>query len=119
MTKKATLDDLITEVQTKGGVVTLSAEELRDRYGAERLGINVRTAISNELAGRGLAHYPRNLPDRHYELVRVYRLGSPIADLIEAVLTVDPKADAKLRKAVKGDCEKILSKIRELLDEEA
>lgn len=119
MAEFKTLDDLVAEVKDNGGVVTVAAEDLRDRYGADRLGVNVRASIANELAGRGLAHYPTPLPDRHYDLVRVYKQGSPIADLIQAVLTVDSKSDARLRRAAKGDCEKVLAKIRELLDEES
>lgn len=117
MAKNKTLDDLVREVEENSGVMTVEASALRDRYGAERLGINVRNAISKELAGRGLAHYPKILPDRQHELVRIYRQGSPVADLIDAVLNVDSRADAKLRKAAKGDSEKVVAKIRELLEE--
>ncbi len=117
MLKQKSLDDLATEINEHGGVMTVSAEVLRNRYGAERLGVNVRTGISKELAGLGVGHYPRFLPERH-DPVRVYKLGSPIADVINAVLTVDSKSDAQLRKLAKGDCEKILARIRELLDDE-
>lgn len=87
-------------------------------YGSERLGVHVRAAISKELAGRGLAHFPLELPDRQHEFVRVYRQGSPVAEIIKYVLDVDPKNDAKLRKLASGDSERIVTKIRELLDDE-
>jgi len=113
------LDDLPAHVKQSGGVVTLSAERLRDLYGADRLGRHVRAGISQELAGLGLAHYPEELPDRQHEPVRVYQQGSQVAEIIASVLNVhDPKADLRLRKAAKNDGEKVLQKIRELLDEE-
>ena len=111
------LDDLSDALQKNDGILTVTAEDLRNRYGADRLGVNVRAAISKELAGRGLAHYPTELPDRQGEQVRVYRQGSPVAEIIDAVLTVGAKADAKLRKAARADSEKVLAKIREYLDE--
>jgi hypothetical protein len=120
MLKLKKLEELLEHVKLKGDVLTCTAGELRVAYGAERLGVNVRHAISSALKSHGLDHYPSMLPDRQDEPVRVYRQGSPVAELIEAVLVLDdPKADAKLRKAAKNDCEKVLKKIRELVDEEA
>lgn len=113
-----TFEDLLQHVKTWEGVHTVSAATLRDLYGAERLGSVVRSSISRKLASMGLAHLPIELPDRQHEMVRIYMQGSPVAELIEAALGTGRTADRRLRKAARGDCEKTLKKIRELLDED-
>lgn len=86
-------------------------------FGAGRLSSGVRSAITRELLGLGLAHYPAELPDWQENPVRVFKLGSPIADLIDAVLEPGAAHDEELRAAVRGDSAEILKKIRELVQE--
>jgi hypothetical protein len=50
---------------------------------------------------------------------RVFKLGSPVAEIINAVLVVRPEKDALIRKAASSDNSKVLDRIRELLDEGA
>jgi hypothetical protein len=90
-------------------------EEVRDAYGAQRLGSNVRTGIENELASLALGHYPQRLPDSQSALVRLYRLGSPVANLIIAVLNPTEEHDEDLRRAVASSDSAILQKIKELV----
>lgn len=63
----------------------------------------------------GLGHYPAELPDWQEHQVRIYRLGSPIADLIEAALSPGSEGDIVIREASSGDAQKTLSEIRELV----
>ncbi len=109
-----TLDEVRTAVMNSGDVLTLEMRELRDAYGVDRLGPIVRANITKALSGLGLGHYPQDLPEYQHQLVRLYRLGTQIADLIDAVLTPDPAHDQELRDAISGD-KATLDKIRELV----
>lgn len=108
------LNDLVTRQQ---GVGTVQMEGLRDAFGVKRLGIHVRTQISNRLKGYGLGHFPAELPLYQEDYVRVYKLGSPVAELIQAVLQPSPDHDEKIRRAGGGDAEAILEQVRALVCE--
>ncbi|MGI8792743.1 MAG: hypothetical protein ACR2H3_06165 [Acidimicrobiales bacterium] len=47
--------------------------------------------------------------------MRVYRVSSPIGEVIESVLNVGDTADIKLRNAVGTGADKILDRVRELV----
>jgi hypothetical protein len=108
------LRDLVTE---KGGVLTVSMATLRDIHGAGKLGIWVREHIQEKLKGVGLGHYPPELPQYQENSVRLYRLGTPLADLIKAVLEPGETNDARLLKMTDSDASEVLKKIRELVCE--
>ena len=113
-----TYDDLKKKVEENEGVLTVQMLTLREIHGADRLGINVRDNIRRDLAGYGLAHFPSSLPDNQYAYARVYKQGTPVADIILAVLDADPEKDAVIRKAAGGDgAEDTLRKIKELLEQ--
>src|SRR5436309_13278625 len=103
--------DIRAAVEAAGGVLTLRAGDLRDAYGGGRLSSGVRAGISRDLLGLGLGHYPQELPDWQDNPVRVYKLGSPIADLIDAVLEPSVGHDDELRQAVRGDAADIVQRI--------
>ena len=115
--KLESLEQLKQVVEGHQGVLTLTMQRLRDAYGAGRLGIHVRTTIHKALLGLGLGHYPRELPTYQEDPVRIYKLGSRIADLIDAVLEPTADHDEELRRAMGGDAEDVLSKIRALVCE--
>ncbi len=94
---------------------TIEMVSLREAYGAKRLGVHIRTNISQHLAGLGLGHYPRQLPDDQTEHVRVYKLGSPAANLIGAVLNPSQDNDDVIRSAVEGGDTELVEQIRELV----
>jgi len=112
-----TYEELKQAVEANGDVFTVPTGTLRDIHGVNRLGVHVRTNISGELAGMGLAHYPEELPNWQHASARIYKQGSPVAKLINAVLNPDEQTDILLRNTVKQSNGKILDKIRELLDE--
>lgn len=62
-----------------------------------------------------MGHYPAGLPFFQHEAVRVYKLGTPVADLIEAVLVPNAQHDDELREKAGGDESTILRQIRELV----
>jgi hypothetical protein len=118
MSQITTYDELKQSIEENEGLLTVSMRRLRDIHGADRLGVHVRSNISDELAGLGLGHYPEELPDSQHEHARIYKLGSPAAAIINAVLKPDSQSDAEIRKAASGANSRVLEKIRELLDVE-
>jgi hypothetical protein len=109
------LSDVRAAVEAAFGAKTFRAGDLRDAFGGGRLSSGVRAGISRDLLGLGLGHYPKELPDWQDDLVRVYKLGSPIADLIDAVLEPSIAHDEELRQAVAGDAAEIVQRIRDLV----
>lgn len=103
------------EVEAAGGVKSFGMWRIRDEYGAGRLGVHVRSNISKALSGLGLGHHPNALPDSQDEMIRVYKLGSPTADLIAAVLAPGEKGDERILAASSGEAEEILAQVRELV----
>ena len=110
-----TMEEIRDKVLAEGDVRSFRMDTVRDAYGAGRLGIHVRAGISKALQGLGLGHYPRELPDSQDAQIRLYRLGSNAADLIEAVLNPSASTDEKVRSATSGDADKILKSVRELV----
>lgn len=109
------LDQLKAAVLDAGGVLTTRMEYVRDAYGKGRLGVHVRDNIGKALLGLGLGHFPRPLPDRQWALVRIYQLGTPIADLIDAALDPTAAHDDELRRATGGGAAELLAQIKELV----
>lgn len=110
-----TYDELREEVEKSGGVLTVSMGVLRDAHGAGKLGVNVRANISKELRRRGLGHSPEDLPVYQHEAVRIWLMGSPAGDLIEAVFDTGTATDQTIREAVESDASDVLDKVRELV----
>jgi hypothetical protein len=109
------LEALREQVTDNGDVATVSMRQVRDAYGAGRLGRHVRMNISRALQSQGLGHYPPELPDDQGQYIRVYRLGSPAAVFIDAVLNPNPDHDETIREAAGGEAAEILEQIKELV----
>ena len=109
------MEELRDLVKRNGDVLTVEMEQVRDAYGKGRLGVHVRDNMSKALAGLGIGHYPRPLPDRQWAFVRVYRLGSEIADLIDAVMEPSEEHDEELRKAGGGGAADVLRQIKDII----
>ncbi len=58
---------------------------VRDAYGAERLKVHVRSGIHEALLRLGLARTPSKIPDSQNQVIRVYKSGIQVAQLIAAV----------------------------------
>lgn len=108
-------EELRDAVIAAGGVLTVRVGDVRDAFGYGRLGINVRDRISKELKGLGISHYPVEVPDWQEIPIRLFRMGSPIADLIDAVLNPSQGHDEELRQAVSGSASDILNQVRALV----
>jgi hypothetical protein len=106
------LRDAVVE---NGGVLTVRVGDVRDAFHYGRLGIHVRAEISKKLNGLGIAHYPTEVPDWQENPIRLYRMGTPVADLIDAVLNPTESHDEEIRGAVSGAAADILNQIRGLV----
>jgi hypothetical protein len=107
--------DLRDRVDAENGILTLPMHEVRDAYGSERLGVNVRANITAMLQQLGIQHTPRNLPGSQHELVRLYKRGSAVGKLIQAALRPGTEADETLRTAASSGATRILEKVKELV----
>lgn len=113
-------DPIKSQVENAGGVVSVTMETLRNAHGAGKIGVHVKDAISNQLAGMGLGHVPVALPSYQHEMVRVYKRGTPVGEFIEIVLTPGEQNDKMLneRFAEEGpDYGDMVNKIREIVAE--
>ncbi len=111
------LADIQNEVERNGGVLTVSMQELRDAFGAGRLGRHVVTGISEELLKLGLGHFPQKLPASQDAEVRIYKQGGTIARIIDAVLRPSSSSDDVLRDVGGGGAALKLRRIREIVCE--
>jgi len=110
-------EELAEQVDQNGKIVTAVMGELRDSHGAGKLGSIVVTAIHERLDSLGLGHAPAELPTNQWERVIIYRKGSAVARLIEAVIAVGEESDSVLKEAVgkNGRSSDIVRRIRELV----
>ena len=98
-----------------GDVLTVRVGDVRDAFNYGRLGVHVRSEIAKKLNGLGIATYPKSVPDWQEEPLRLYRMGTPVADLIDAVLDPNQNHDEELRAAVAGGATDTLNQIRALV----
>ncbi len=114
----ASWDEIKDDVVKNGDVLTVTMERLREAHGAGKLGVHVCRQISNDLAGTGLGHIPKDLPSSQDEHVRLYKHGTPIGDLIATVLAPGERNDKKLVESLGDqapDYAAIVQSIRELV----
>lgn len=110
-----TYEDLKRAVEQRDGLLLTTMGVLRDIHGAGKLGVHIRRAISESLAGNGMGHLPAELPAYQEDAVRVYRLGSNVATTIRAVLSPSGAGDDALRRSAGSEAQETLKKIRELV----
>lgn len=76
---------LLANVETNNGVVRVSMVTLRELEGRQRVGKHILNAIEEKLNTLGLGHLPKELPNRQQQQVVLYKFGTPIAELIDAL----------------------------------
>ena len=108
-------EDLRAAVAASGGLQKITMDTLKKIEGAGRLGVHVRTAISKTLESHGLGHLPQELPPNQEDTVRLYLLGSPVADLVKAVLAPSDRGDETLRTIGNSEAEEQLRQIRQIV----
>jgi len=104
-------------VQGAGGVAIVSMEELRDAGGYKKLGAVIVESLAAKLDEAGLGSLPAGvpLPTSQKSTVRIYKQGSPIGLLVEAVTNPSGSGDEALRRLSASDANGVLEQIRELV----
>ncbi|WP_310728598.1 hypothetical protein [Streptomyces sp. N2A] len=108
-------EELRSAVTADGGLHVVTMGVLRDIQGAGRLGSRVLDTISGQLESHGMGHIPKELPGNQDSPVRIYLLGTPIADIVDAVHNPSLKGDAILRGAGDSEARAQLRQIREIV----
>ena len=101
--------ELRAKVEADGGLRVVTMRDLRDVEGVRRIGSQVPGKISQQLGLHGMGHIPALLPGNQNSPVR---LGTPIADTVEAVLDPSLKGDEILRRV--GDAEAREDRLRQI-----
>jgi len=109
------MDDLKKHVEANQGVATVYMGVVRDAYGSGKLGKHIVDNIAKALQGLGLGYYPDPLPSYQEAMVRLYKMGSPVGQLIEAASSIGLERDEVLRQAAGGEAAEVVAKIRELV----
>lgn len=108
------MEQIRQEVNKAQGVLTVTMVDLKGAYNAINANKLTLRAIGKELQGMGLGYFPE-LSSNMQQQIRLYKIGSPVADLIESVLKPSQEHDDDLRQVINGGAEAILARIRELL----
>lgn len=98
-----------------GGVATLNMWQLRDAYGAVKLGSLIVEEISQELDRRGIGHIPVELIPDQWEKARVYLRAGPCGKLLDAAVNPGNDTDESLREFASDQNSLIVDQIRRLL----
>ncbi|TQL21232.1 hypothetical protein [Streptomyces sp. SLBN-134] len=112
---KSSYEELRAAVMADGGLHIITMGVLRDIQGAGRLGSRVLGTISGQLSSHGMGHLPKELPANQDSPVRIYLLGTPIAEIVDAVHNPSLKGDEILRGAGCSEARAQLQKIREII----
>jgi hypothetical protein len=113
--QQSSLEHIASEVDANGGIVTLPMWQIRNAYGAGRLGSTVRSNISEQLENLGLRHFPDDLPNDQNALVRLWRSKSAVGKIIRATRRVGDDYDQRLREAASQEAQHILRQIRDIV----
>ncbi len=108
--------DELSELVSQEDIVVVQMQTLRSAANWDRLTQGAIDAIGDQLRGRALGVYPELSQDRWRE-VRVYKIGTPIGNLVESVTTPSDAGDRRLREAATKAGQEILQKIRGLVCE--
>jgi len=84
-------------------------------------GGSLGSRIQNDLAGLGIGHIPQTLTQNQNDLIRLYKKGSPVGDIIDRVLHPSESNDTVLRDLFsenRRDYADIIQQIRDIVSEQ-
>ncbi|RLS59153.1 MAG: hypothetical protein DWH91_01085 [Planctomycetota bacterium] len=91
------METIVQRVSECNNVCTFTMRDLCDAIGRQRCTAQCCQTISDTLTEYGLGHWPPELrPDQSHK-VRVYRIGTPVADMIGLVSRCTESSDEALR----------------------
>ena len=81
-------------------VIAILMEDLRNAYGAQRLGSEVRNRIHFGLERDGLAYFPVPLPWYQHEVVVIYEEEGPVTGLISEAIGDSHISDVEMNSFI-------------------
>lgn len=111
----------LAEAADDNGLAVVTLGNLREMLSYSRLGVRVLSSLSQALRSEGLGYYPLEVLDanevpRQTQELRVYKVGSPVAQLIESVLYPDEDGDEFIMNASEGAASAtVIDQIRTLI----
>lgn len=109
------LDGLLEAVEDQGNLAVCAMFQLRDACGWDRLTARIAEDIEVQLAQRALGVFPRPIPQSRRAEVRVYKKGTSLGNLVDAVLDPAEHRDDLLRASANRDSDDILRKVQRLV----
>ena len=95
-------EDVKAYVESKGNIATIPMKVIKPILkGCQSLGHRQRKNISDGLKGVGLDHRPKEVPTVH-EVLRVFKQGTKVYDLIYAAEGKGEKDDEALKKILEA-----------------
>lgn len=111
-----TFEALREQTMANGNLLAVTMGELRAAHGATKLGVRIRGEIAEQLAGVGLGFFPGDeLPSYQEQPVRIYRRGTQIGAVVEAVLRPTAGGDELLRDTAANEAAVTLKQIRAIV----
>lgn len=116
------MKDVAAAVSENGNLMRATLGDLREALGYTRLGVRVLGYIADGLDGEGLGYFPQwvldgeiNQAPRYGDVVRVFKKGTAVGDVIMAVLEPTNAGDERLREYAGSDAAETLKRLRALL----
>lgn len=123
MSVKNQFDKISEDLDSSGGVMCVSMENLRDAFGVAKLGVHVVDSIKKELTKRGIGYYPETLSKYQHECVRLYRKGSDVDKLFTAMthlrtyefMEENEQNDEIIKNIINSNYEDMVSQVRAIV----
>lgn len=112
-----TFEELGDLVDSSDGLVVVTAEQLRDAADWQRLTQGAIEDIANGLAQHGLGSFPPMEPGQRGAEVRVYRRGTALGNLVDAVVRPGAPGDRRLRETANNTAADVVARIRKMVCE--
>lgn len=109
------LDQVRSAVESNDGILSIEMGELRDAYGAGKLGVNVVSSISHELLAQGIKHWPPELPVKQWERVRLFKANTNLANIIELLNKFEDANDNRLIELTTSEAQHKIEQIKKIL----
>jgi hypothetical protein len=93
-----TFEELAEAVQENGGLVECVMYQLRDTAGWDRLTNRMLVDIEDQLSQKALGYFPWPMPQGRRDEVRIYKRGTKVGNIVEAVLKPADHKDDLLRE---------------------
>lgn len=110
------IGDLAEQVKKNDGFLSLEMKDVRNAYGAQKLGTDVREGIEKALQAQNLSYHPREIPRYQDQWIILYLPESPAEVIINAVLRPGSASGEVIHAALSGTHKAALREIKGVLE---